>query len=246
MANSSFKHLLPSLPRGEPLTTQRLRDEFGLDANHTARLARTGWLKKLGRGVFLLPGDNLDKEASLALLAKHTPGLHVSGKTALAWRGIRHNISTKERIALWSDAPTKLPSWLTEQFPCRLQTTHIFDESTPPSLGVTSLPTGRADLPVSTPERALLELLSDAGKNQSLEETQHLVESARNLRLPLLEELFSHLTRIKVARLATDLADSLELPWKEVAKRHRDRLGGAARWVATTRTGERLDLKRSS
>ena len=72
------------------------------------------------------------------------------------------------------------------------------------------------------------------------------MESARNLRLPLLEELFSHLTRIKVARLATDLADSLELPWKEVAKRHRDRLGGAARWVATTRTGERLDLKRSS
>lgn len=244
MANFSFKHLLSRLPRGEPLTTQWLRDEFGLDANHAARLGRSGWLTKLGRGVFLLPGDTLDMGASLALLAKQTPGLHVSGRTALAWRGVRHNIPTKERIALWSDAPTKLPSWLTEHFPCRLQTTHIFDASMPASLGLAPLPTGRADLPVSTPERAILELLSDAGKFQSLEETRHLVECARNLRLSLFEELLSHLSRIKVARLATDLAESLELPWKDVAKQHSARLGGAARWIAVTRTGERLDLKR--
>lgn len=114
----------------------------------------------------------------------------------------------------------------------------------PASLGLASLPTGRADLLVSTPERAIRELLSDAGKFQSLEETRHLVESTRNLRMPLFAELFSHLSRIKVARLAADLSDSLELPWKDVAKRHAARLGGATRWVAVTRTGERLDLKR--
>ena len=44
---------------------------------------------------------------------------------------------------------------------------------------------------VSTPERALLELLSDVGKGQELEEARHLVESARTLRQPVLEELLA-------------------------------------------------------
>lgn len=74
--------------------------------------------------------------------------------------------------------------------------------------------------------------------------SKFLVESARNLRMPLFEELFVHVTRIKFARLATDLAESLVLPLSDVAKRHAARLGGATRWVAVTRTGERLDLKR--
>lgn len=95
MANFSFKHLLSSLPRGEPLTTQQLRDGFGLDAHHAARLGRSGWLTKLGRGVYLLPGDTLDMSASLALLAKQTPGLHVSGR--LHWLGVVLGTASPQR-----------------------------------------------------------------------------------------------------------------------------------------------------
>jgi hypothetical protein len=97
---------------------------------------------------------------------------------------------------------------------------------------------------VSTPERALLELLSDAGKNQSIEETRHLVESTRNLRTQLLDDLLSHLTRLKVIRLAHILADDFDLPWKSLAEQHSERLGGGARWITVAKTGDRLDLKR--
>jgi hypothetical protein len=106
------------------------------------------------------------------------------------------------------------------------------------------LPTGRVDVPVSGPERAILELLSDVGKRQGLEEARHLVEAARSLRLNVLEELLRHLKRIKVARLAHTLADELDLPWKSLARAASERLGGGSRWVAKTRTGERLNLKR--
>ena len=231
------------MPRGTPLTTQWL-SEKGLAAQQVARLAESGWLTRLGRGIYLLPGDQLNREAALARLVAEMPGLHVAGKSALSWRGVRHNLALKERLVLWGERPGALPTWFTTAFPATYQATHLFDPALPPALSLGPLPTGRPDVPVSGPERAILELLSDVGKRQGLEEARHLVEAARSLRLDVLEELLSHLKRIKVARLAHMLADELDLPWKFLARAASERLGGGSRWVAKTRTGERLNLKR--
>lgn len=238
-----FRELLPQVPRGTPLTTRWL-SERGLSAQQVARLADSGWLTRLGRGVYLLPGDQLNREAALASLISVIPGLHVAGKSALSWRGVRHNLGARERLVLWGDRPGTLPDWFAMAFPCSYQATHLFDSGMPSELGLGPLPTGRPDLPVSGPERAILELLSDVGKKQGLEEARHLVEAARSLRLDMLEQLMSHLRRIKVARLAHVLSDELNLPWKTLARATSERLGGGKRWVAKTRTGERLNLKR--
>lgn len=238
-----FRQLLPRVPRGAPLTTRWFGDQ-GLGAQQLARLAEGGWLTRLGRGVYLLPGDQLSRDAALAWLAGEVPGLHVAGKTALAWRGVRHNLAVKERLVLWGDRPVTLPPWFTAAFASSYQATHLFDAEMPSGLGVGPLPAGRPDLPVSGPERAILELLSDVGKRQGLEEARHLVEAARSLRLDVLEELLLHLQRIKVARLAHLLAEDLDLPWRALARHASERLGGGKRWVAKTRTGERLNLKR--
>jgi Transcriptional regulator, AbiEi antitoxin, Type IV TA system len=105
---------------------------------------------------------------------------------------------------------------------------------------------GRPDVLVSVPERAVLELLSDVGKSQGIDEARHLVVGARSLRMDVLDILLTHLKRIKVARLAHSLADELGLPWADLARRHSVRLGGGRRWVSATKTGERLNLKRPS
>jgi hypothetical protein len=91
----------------------------------------------------------------------------------------------------------------------------------------------------------LLELLSDVGKTQSLAETRQLVETLSTLREKTLDELLSHTTRIKVVRLAELMARDLHLPWAPLAKRHSQRLGGGKRWIAVSKSGERLDLRRS-
>jgi hypothetical protein len=88
-------------------------------------------------------------------------------------------------------------------------------------------------------------LLSDVGKSESLEEARQLVESLRSLREKTLDELLTHTTRIKVVRLAELLSSELDLPWAPLAKRHSRRLGGGKRWVAVSKSGERLDLRRS-
>ena len=237
-----FRNLLHELPRGTPLTAAWLQEK-GLNTKQTARLAEEGWLQRLGRGVYLLPGDALSRDACLTQLSRTIPGLHVASKTALAWRGIRHNLALKEHLALWGDAPANLPAWFTAVFPASYQSTHLFDAGLPPMTGLAPLPSGSANVLVSTPERALLELLSDVGKGQGLEEAAHLVESARALRLPVLEQLLVHLQRIKVVRLASNLAQNLGLPWAELARQHSVRLGGGERWVSTTASGERLNLR---
>src|SRR5882757_2802503 len=122
----SFKQLLAELPRGEPLSTSALQAR-GVSAFRASDLARSGWLTHLGRGVYMLPGDTLTRDGCLAYLARQIPGLHVGGKTALAWRGIRQNVSFREILSLWGDQPKRLPSWFTERFPARYQVTQLFD-----------------------------------------------------------------------------------------------------------------------
>lgn len=216
----------------------------GLSAFRASALARSGWLVHLARGVYMLPGDTLTLDGSLAFLSAQTPGLHVGSKTALAWRGVRQNIAFREHLSLWGDAPKRLPEWFTQRFPAGYQATQLFDDALPKAYGLQALPARDSRILVSVPERAMLELFSDVGKVQSLTETRELIESLPGLREQVLDELLMHMTRIKVVRMAATFASSMRLPWAPLASKHSERIGGGARWVAVGRSGERLDLRR--
>lgn len=217
--------------------------ENGLSASHASHLATSDWLTHLGRGVYMLPGDTLTRDECLAYLMRRHKGLHVGGKTALLWRGIRHNVTFRETIALWGEKQVRLPAWFLSRFECTFQTTRLFDPALSAEYGLQSLPSGNPNVLVSVPERALLEHLSGVGKTESLQDTRNLIESLHSLRLPVLENLLAHTTRIKVLRLARTLAEELDLPWAALAKTYSEKRGGGARWVAVSKGGERLDLK---
>ena len=237
----SFKRLVAVLPRGEPLDVAFLK-EHGLSAFHASHLAERGWLTHLGRGVYMLPGDTLTRDGSLAYLMRRHHGLHVGGKSALMWRGIRHHVTFRETVCLWGEQQLRLPQWLVSRFPCSYQTTRLFDTALGSGFGLQPMPGGRPELLVSTPERAMLELLSDVGKTESLQHARELVETLRSLRSAVIEQLLAHTTRVKVIRLARDLSAEFELPWADLANNFSKKKGGS-RWVAVSRTGERLDLK---
>ena len=239
----SIKKLVMQLAWDAPYSTQDLA-ALGLRPTHAARLAESGWLKRLGRGVYQVPNGKLDRDKTIAFLASQVSGLHVGGKTALAWRGTRQNLAVTERLILWGHKNGRLPVWFTKTFHSIYQTTKIFDDTLPPDYGLAPLPAGHPKLMVSVPERALLELFSDTGKLQSLEETMNLAESLRNLRPDVLEMLLSHTTRIKVVRQAKALAENLDLPWLDLAHKHSQRLGSERRWIAVTRDKRILTLKK--
>ena len=131
----SFKVLLASLPRGEPLSTAALQAR-GLSAFRASALARSGWLTHLARGVYMLPGDTLTRDGSLAFLTVQTPGLHVGSQKALAWRGVCQNIALREHLHLWGDTPRRLPEWFTQRFPAGYQATQLFDDALPKAFGL--------------------------------------------------------------------------------------------------------------
>jgi hypothetical protein len=191
----------------------------------------------------MLPGDTLTRDGSLAFLSGQIPALHVGGKTALAWRGVRQNVAFREVVNLWGDKPKRLPDWFTERFQAQYQATKLFDDKLPANRGLQPLPAGDPRMLVSVPERAMLELFSDIGKQHSLVEARDLVESLSGLRVKVLDELLKHTTRIKVVRLAAALAAEMKLPWADLAAKHSERIGGGKRWIAVGRTGERLDLR---
>jgi hypothetical protein len=243
LENFSFKTLLAELPRGEPVSTADLVAR-GASAFRASALARSGWLTHLARGVYMLPGDTLTRDGALAFLSRQIPGLHVGSKTALAWRGVAQNLAFRENLNLWGDRAQRLPAWFTQRFAAQYQATQLFSAQLPAGLGLSPLPGGRAQVLVSAPERALLELLSDVGKGQPLAEARDLVEGLPSLREAVLSELLLHTTRIKVVRMAAILGQELQLPWAALAAQHSQRIGGGQRWVAVGKTGERLDLRR--
>jgi len=235
---------LQRLPHGGPFGTDNLR-ALGVSPALASHYAKSGWLERLGRGVFMFPGDTLQRESSVGFLATRMAGLHVGGKTALAWRGVRHNLAVTERLSLWGEGPSKLPAWFVERFPARYLARKLFNPKLPANLGLSPLlefPDGPA---VSEPERALLEMLSDVGVGQPVEEARRIMEGVRSVRPEVLADLLRHCLRVKVIRLCVQWAEELKLPWAGQARgsaRHTHD-GSGSRWAMRLRDGTTLILK---
>ena len=246
MASKSLQRLMESVPRGQPLDPQMLRD-CGVSAQQTTYLVSAGWLQRLSKGAYLLAGDTPTRDGVLAYLSRHVTGLHVGGKTALDWQGVRHNMSFRERVVLWAARPYVMPDWVSEHLPHTLQTTRLFDGNLPEGFAISPLPNQDPSLLVAEPERALLELASDVGKRlakgQSLDEAINIASSLRNLRPKVLDALLSHCTRVKVVKLVRDLGESSGFAWGKDLQRHVDRLGPGKRWTSSRKGAPSLNLK---
>ena len=242
MSNKTVQRLMQETLRGYPIDSETLRN-MGVSAALASHMVKSGWLQRLSKGTYLLTGDTPSRDGIIAHLGRRVPGIHVGGKTALAWQGVRHNITFKEKVILWGPRPYRIPSWVAEHMHYTYQTTALFDESLPYSFGLTQLPAGGPDVLVSVPERAILELASDIGKGQSLEEASNLVIGLRNLRVKTLDVLLHHCTSVKVVRLVRDLGQGADFPWARELQRHVNRLGEGTRWSNKMKDGKRLTLK---
>lgn len=189
----------------------------------------------------MFPNDNLQRDACLKFVAKGVPGLHVGGKTALAWRGVRHNLSPREHLVLWGNVRRSLPDWFTRRFPCRYVSKSLFSKKLPDGFGLQPLPETPDGPLVSAPERALLEMLSEVGMRQGVEEARHIMEGVRSLRPEVLGPLLQCCLRIKVVRLCVQWAEELNLDWAMTARGVGKR--GKGRWSTRLKDGTTLTLK---
>ena len=241
-SQSSILSVQRDLPRGAPIPLASLR-QLGVSSFLASYYVRRGWLVRLGRGLYAFPNDRLQLATSLRHIQTLCPGLHVGGKTALAWRGIRHYMRTGQPLVLWGRDRFRLPDWFVERFPARYRHTRLFSDAISANSAVGALPDeDKEGVRVSEPERALLELLSDVGVAESLDEARKLVESTRAVRADVFTRLLTHCTSVKTVKLATQLAAELGMPWaKTLAELTLKR--GKGRWVRRLSDGSTLVLK---
>ena len=211
---SKLKLLYTRLTPGTPLTSEDL-EGLGSSADLAVHYVRAAWLTRLARGVFSRPNDPLALHPSLLMLQRRLEGLHVGGKSALDWYGVRQYVPQQPVLHLYGWKAARLPEWFTERFPAEYHRKRLFDEQPGALLHVGAFEQRGAAPQVSAPERALLELLSEVGVRQPLQEARELVESAYSLRADVLRELLQHCTSVKTVRLCLQLGREASLPWMD-------------------------------
>ena len=231
-----LNHLYAQTVAGRPLTSTDLAT-LGVSADLAVHYVRAGWLNRLARGVFVRTGEEPGLHPSLRLLERMIPGFHVGGKTALNWYGVRHYVAQQELLHLYGSVAVKLPEWFTDRFPAEYHRKRVFSEPPEKPLHVAPFEE-RADGPqVSAPERAMLELLSEVGVRQPLQEAKEIMESAYNLRADVLRELLKRCTSVKTVRLCLQLGRESSLPWAQKLNPAELPTGSARPWVARSADG---------
>ena len=244
-ADNPIKAVQTEVPRGAPFGLDALAD-LGVDRQAAARQARSGWLARLGHGVYAFPNDPLDRAKTTVFLQARLPGLHVAARTALDMHGVRHNLGANSAWILWGDGPARLPGWYVERFPARYAGTRLFDwpdgELATATLGTP--PGVQPGLTVSVPERALLEMLYEVGVYQGLEEARQLFENLRPPRRELLARLLQCCTSIKAVRLFLTWArEARLLDVDGLLSDYPLPVGSDSRWMTRLKDGTLLSLR---
>jgi hypothetical protein len=231
--HKSIKTLQGAFPRGTPFDSRQLR-KLGVSPALAHHYLKSDWLARLGRGVFMFPKDTLKQEDSLKFLDR---------TIALAWRGIRHNLPAREPLSLWGQRRAFLPPWFTERFPARYAASNLFSPRMPKDFGLQPLPETPDGVLVSEPERALLEMLSEVGVHQGVEEARNIMEGARSLRADTLATLLRNCQRVKARLLCVQWGEELDLPWAPDARTAVGTRRGQSRWTARLKNGTVLNIK---
>ena len=233
---SKLKTLYTRLPTGSPVTSAQLAD-MGISADLAVHYARAGWLQRLGRGVYSRPGESLQLHSSLVVLQRQIAGLHVGGKSALEWYGVRQYVSQQALLHLYGWEAARLPEWFVKYFPSEYHRKRLFKEKPEQMPGVGRFE-NRDNAPlVSAPERAFLELLDEVGVRQPLQEAREIAEGTYNLRAEVLMDLLKRCTSVKTVRLCLTLGREFSLPWAGKLDAAVLPKGSARPWISKSRDG---------
>jgi hypothetical protein len=254
---SSVNQLERDLPEGLIVDSAWLSSR-GYSTALRSQYLSGGWLHQPARRVYQRRNAPLSWQAvvvSLQTLLGHD--LVVGGRTALELQGYGHYLQ-QNGIRVFLYGPRKPPTWL-DNLPLNAAfvfrndnllfktagtstAPHTLEPREQTSDGLTVLPWGQYSWPllVSSPERAILELLNELPDNESFHNADMLMEGLTTLRPRRLQKLLADCKSVKAKRLFYFFADRHKHSWlKHLNKKDVD-LGSGKRMLVK---GGRLDSK---
>lgn len=229
------------LPEGLVVDAAWLETQ-GYSRGLRSRYLASGWLEQPARGSYRRPGGKLLwQQVVVSLQGLLQVPVVVGGRTALELHGFSHYASPTgpQAVHLYGDKP--LPGWvqklalrqrLVSHSARRLFRMHTIAEEAgcvrwmpreqsftsahlPTAGSLTRLSWGQWDWPLglSTPERAILELLDELPERETFHQVDKLMEGLRTLSPRRLQRLLEECSRVKVKRLFLWFARRHRFPW---------------------------------
>lgn len=233
--------LLQAWPRGT-VALPAFFARQGVSPGLTARYRKGGWIDPIGRGAFVRRGDQVGWEGAVYALQRHAgKSIQPGGRTALELNGQAHflRMSGRPKVHLFGPPGERLPRWMREHdWGADLRYFGLTLFSHPVDVSLKAY--GEFSLTISSPERAILEVLDGVPRVTSFAEAQLLMEGLPSLRAGLMQQLLEACNSVKVKRLCLYLADATHMPWRADLVDERIDLGTGKRQVVT---GGRLDRR---
>lgn len=235
------------LPEGLLVDTAWLKQR-GYSRQLLNHYVGAGWLEQPARGVYRRPRGHVSWQRTIISLQSLLEyPLAVGGRTALELQGYAHYLRQgTEAVHLYG--PKAPPAWL-KKLPLRTLFIHhnslkLFQErptgtakgdkaSHDAGDSLTVQNWGQWDWPLtmSTPERALLELLDELPAHESFHQADVLMESLSSLSPRRLQELLVRCRSVKVKRLFFFFADRHHHAWLKRLDRRSINLGSGKRML---------------
>ncbi|MBI2358005.1 MAG: type IV toxin-antitoxin system AbiEi family antitoxin [Deltaproteobacteria bacterium] len=214
--SSKINRLLKIWPSGTVAVLSWL-EKHGVYQQLVHEYEKTSWVRRVGRGAYAKAGDKVEWTGGLYAIQEHMGlSIHAGGKTALQMQGYAHFLPMGRGtwISLFGSPGVKLPMWFKQYrwgSKIRYTTTNLF----PPEVdkGLTRNDMGPCAVTVSTPERAIMEVLYGVPGQESYEEAKLLMEGLTTLRPRLVQALLEDCASVKVKRLFMVVAESCQHAW---------------------------------
>ncbi|MEQ9823703.1 MAG: type IV toxin-antitoxin system AbiEi family antitoxin domain-containing protein [Puniceicoccaceae bacterium] len=226
-----LNQLLRRWPRGTVALTSWLKTQ-GVSSQLLYHYRHSNWIEAVGKGAFVRTGDSVDFRGAVYALQKHAQlEIHPGGKTALKLHGKAHylELSTKREF-LWGPERVPLPRWI-KAHDWGVDLSYMATSFLPPSLALSEMDCGDFSIKLSSPERALLELLYMSPKHHGLVECFEILEGSNTLRPNIVQQLLEACKSVKVKRLFLFLSKKTEHDWFHYLDPSRVDLGSGKRTI---------------
>lgn len=233
-SETKLKQLLQQVPPGFIVDSTWMA-RHAISRQSVSGYLKQGWLEPVMSGVYRRPfSSDVNPEAvggwkipllSAAWLLEHR--FHIGGASALSLRGHAHYLSFGGAFDLYLYG-SDIPSWLQKlriDADLKARSNALFGDG---ATGVDNVDFDlsnehdpelaqspwRWPMPMSSPERAILEMIDEVPKNESFHKVDVVFESLANLRPKLLTTLIAKCRSVKTKRLFFIYADKHNHAWR--------------------------------
>lgn len=232
-----LNNILNNIKKGSVITSSYF-SENNISPQLLNKYIKSNWFKSIGTGAYLRYSDSIDFYGAIySIQSQLNKSIYIGGKTSLILQGITHFVSVNglKNIDLKGLGYVKLPKWFDDynwNLNINYEHCNLFDENMDKlDFCFVNKKIIDFDLIISSPERALLEMLDKIPEKESFEEAYKIMELLYTLRPDILNNLLQKCNSIKTKRIFLFLAENINHSWFEYVDISKINLGTGNRLI---------------